>query len=337
MDFAVASAIVSAGTKLISGLVKNELSYQAKGKDAVTNYQSMLTEANRSLDLAEATYNSIRDNITTSYGSDVFSLLEQQYNSINGIGAKAVSRKDTLARYETDIGTDGKEMAFREGKANIGKVRAGYDSNYENHSFSTDTTLPIVDQIYNLLSSGDSALAQQLRLSGNQMQTMLQTSQDEVNQAFSSYQSAIKQSALQARTQSLNNSLEIASSRATMASSGIRNTGTGTANENLTRLQSDLTNAYYAMNIKAQATQLQNEIYNTQKSASLSAYQTKASMEISQRQAYESVVSAYSSGVKQAEQYVDESSNYEEMANEYADRAETLGNKNWFDRAIGNF
>ena len=337
MSFTVAATIIGAGAKLISGLVNNELSYQAKGRDAVTNYQSMLTEANRSLDLAEATYSSVRDNITTSYGSDVFSLLEQQYNSINGIGVNAVSRKDTLGRYETDIGIDGKGMTFNDGKANIGKVSAGYDSNYESHSFSTDTTLPIVDQIYNLLSSGDSALAQQLRLSGNQMQTMLQTSQDEVNQAFSSYQSAIKQSALQTRTQSLNNSLEIANSRATMASSGIRNTGTGTANENLTRLQSDLTSAYYAMNIKAQATQLQNEIYNAQRSASLSAYQSKASMEISRRQAYESVVSAYSSGVKQAEQYVDESSNYEEMANEYADMAEILSNKNWFDRAIGNF
>lgn len=341
MDWVSAAiATVQFGVGIYQNAVSNKASFKNKVNQNVLNYKSALTEANKSLTTAVGEYNKVKDNISTKYGSSVFSLLERQYNKINGIGANAVT-KGTLNKYNVETDANGNAIgseidinlfkrAGEQFSSNLPTVDITNDGNYDKHHFNTDDTASIIDQLYNALSSGNTAIAQELRLTGNQISAMLNNAQDEVDQSMATYKSNMSQSALQLHSQNLNNALEIASARATMASSGIRNTGTGNVNENLAQLQADITSAYYAMNIKAQAMQLQNEIYNTQKTASLSAYQSRASMEYSKRQYYESVVNAYGEGAYNAERHVSESNDYVEQANEYVDYDKELNKAGWW-------
>lgn len=332
---------ITLAVNAIGGAFKNEASFENKVKTNANNYKSALTNANSLLQKAEGEYNKVRDNITSKYGSSTFALLQKQYNQVNNIGQSAVTRNN-LGRYNVDTDVNGNKIGSSKDVRgikwggdksyyNIPTASFDYDSDYEKHNFSSDDTLSIVDQLYNTLSSGNTALAQELRLSGNQISAMLGNAQDEVNQSMATYKNAIGQSALQLHSQNLNNTLEVASARATMASSGIRNTGTGSANQNLAELQADITSAYYAMNIKAQAMQLQNEVYNTQKTASISAYQSRANIEIAQRQAYEDVVSAYGSGAYQTEEYINSAREQVEIANTYKEYGDELQNTKWWD------
>lgn len=328
------------GGNIAQNVSQNKASFKNKVKQNVLNYKSALTNANEALTSAVGEYNKVKDNISTKYGSSVFSLLERQYNKVNGIGANAVTR-GTLNKYNVETDANGNaigsemhiSMFKRAGDqfdSNLQGVDITNDGNYDKHHFNTDDTTSIIDQLYNSLSSGNTAIAQELRLSGNQLSAMLNNAQDEVNQSMATYRSNISQSALQLHSQNLNNALEIASARSTMASSGIRNTGTGNVNENLTQLQADITSAYYAMNIKAQAMQLQNEVYNTQKTASLSAYQSRVSTEYSKRQYYEKVVGAYGEGAYNSERYASKSNDYAEQANEYVDYDKELKEAGWW-------
>lgn len=331
---------IATGVNIFSSVKSNEASYKGKVSTNLESYKSSLDSANEYLKKADVEYTKVKSDITSKYGSNVFELLQKQYNEKNGIGDVAVSRGN-LGRYDTENGLDGNPLSSyvdtrmikwggNKSNSNLSEVGIGFDSNYDKHSFDTSKTTSIVDQIYNSLATGDSALAQELRLSGNQIQTMLGNAQDEVNQTIATQKSNMSQTALQWHSQNLSSTLEVANARATMASSGIRNTGTGNASENLQRLQADLTSAYYAMNIKAQAMQLQNEIYNTQKSASISAYQSKAEIEYTKRQNYENVVGLYSEGVSGAEEYTNTARNYAEMANEYAKYDNELQDASWW-------
>ena len=336
MGAEIALEAAKLGVQLIGGAISNKKNYDSTLKSSINSYKSSLTNANESIKKAQEIYNSARDKITNNYGATTFSILEQQYNSVNGLTGQNALTNNNLKSYSTTI-LKGPNQPFG-AVSKPQNVSNENNGDYESHHFNTsDLGSSVIDQLYNSLSSGDSALAQQLRLTGNQMASMLQTAQDEVSQTLTLGNNSLKQSALQARSQRLSNSLEVASSRATMASSGVRNTGTGSVNESLTRLQADITDAYYAMSIQSQAVQLQNEIYNTQKSASLSAYQSRASMELQKRQAYESVVSNYSDSVREGEEYVNNSNNLEEQANEYADYSEELMQANFIDKIIGNY
>lgn len=335
-EFSLALQAVQLGTQLIGGAISNYKGHENALKSSINSYKSSLENANEYIKKAQATYNTTRDKIINNYGASTFSILEKQYNEINGLNSTNSLTTGGLKSYNLENSQENLFDRDQKVYSVQDKVFSNNVSNYEAHHFKTnDLNSSVVDQLYNSLSSGDTALAQQLRLSGNQMASMLQTAQDEVSQTLSAGNSALKQNALQARSQRLSNSLEVASSRASMASSGVRNTGTGNANESLTRLQADITDAYYAMNIQSQAVQLQNEIYNTQKSASLSAYQTRASIELQKRQAYESVVSAYGGEVKTGEEYVNSANGLEETANEYADYSKELAETSFLEKIFG--
>lgn len=348
MDWITAGVTLLVGA--ISGYAKNKIGYKHEIQDKLTAYQGSLKDANDNIKKAYATYNSTRDTISSTYGSDVFAMLERQYNQVNNIKGNAIS-KGKIKEYNTDTNSAGEKLyastdrfflAGPKDTTNAEYVSIDYESDFDKRKFNTNTLTnedgeSIVDLLYNQLSSGDSALAQQLRLSGNQLATMLGTAQDQVTQSMRSGIDTIKQSAMQLHSQNLSNALEIASSRATMASSGIRNTGTGNANESLTRLQADLTSAYYAMNIKSQAMQLESEIYNTQKSASLSAYQTRAEIEYTKRKNLEQAVSTFGSGAIESEMYVKEASDNAEEANEYLDALKGVQNESWWNKVWGYY
>ena len=342
------------GKTLFGGYNKNKKEYKAQVNDKLLAYQGSLKMANDMLEKADATYNSMKDNITSKYGSDVFSILERQYNYVNNIKGTAITNGG-ISKYDTEKNSKGEEYYANvdtfgmvhqaigyKNTTNTEQVSTDYESDYGNRKFNTNTMIDedknsLIDVMYNSLSSGDTALAQQLRLSGNQLAAILGTAQDQVAQSMRSGNDTIKQSAMQLHSQNLSNALEIANARSTMASSGIRNTGTGNANESLTQLQADITNAYYVFNIQTQATQLRNEIYNSQKTASLSAYETRASIENKQRQAYEDSISTYKSGAVESESYVKESKDNADEANEYQEALQDLLDTSWLDMAFGNY
>lgn len=308
------------GIKNWNGL--DELKTQTKGK-----FQSSLYNANEAIRTAENYYNQTKTKISNTYGSDVFSMLEQQYNNVNNISKKNITTKDKISLYDTDAG--------------LRDVSADFDTNYENHSLSIEGMAQkdgnIVNNLFNQLSSGDSALAQELRMSGNQLQAMLGQAQDEVDYYYKQYGSQIGQANTQNRAQMITNAENVASARSATASSGIRNTGTGTASENLARLQADLTEATMAFQIKSQAEELKYRVKSVQTSASLSAYQSRANMEITKRQALESAVSYYAEGTNTAEQYQNVAKQEVENAQEYKKQYEDYEDVNWFDRLIGNY
>jgi hypothetical protein len=326
MGWLIASTIIGASALIgswVGGAIKNSQGLKNEKSGAENNYKSALYNANEALKSAKNYYNQTKTTITNKYGSDVFRVLEQQYNSVNEITKNSATNGGKVNLYDTDTLKD---------------VSIDFDYDYENHSFSySNLKNDTIDNLYNLLSSGDTALAQELRLSGNQISSMLGQAQDEVNQTFDSYTSQIKQYGEQYRSQKISDTESIASARSTMAYSGIRNTGTGNASENLTRLQADITEATLAFQIQSYATQLQSKIDSLQTSASISAYQNRASLEISKRQALESAIETHGSGMNLAEKDQNTARINVEDAQEYKKQYADYEKVGWWEEITGQY
>lgn len=324
------AALILGGTKigldLIGGGMKNLNSHADRLNSAKNDYRSFIDTANQYIRSAEDLYGRTRDAISNTYGADVFGILESQYNSVNSVGASAVSR-GTLTK-----------TAVPE-KIDLSKeVKVGFDYDYENRTLTTGDFGDASEEgsaasnLYNLLSSGDTALAQSLRLSGNQMKAMLETAFSNATNAIRTGVLESEQYALNRRAQTLEDTQWVAQAKAAMATSGFRNTGAVGANEHIARLQADMNEAAYAIQTRSLAMQLRAQIEDLQKSSSLSAYEMRASDEIQKRRAFEEAVGTYREKVGEAEQAVDAARNQLEMAEESRKAAKDLDDDSWLER-----
>lgn len=316
------------GIQLIGGAIKNDNNHAKRLNSAKNDYRSFIDTANQYIRSAEDLYGRTRDSISNAYGADVFGILESQYNMVNSVGASAVSR-GTLAKRPIPENIDLSK-----------EVEVGFDYGYENRTLTTGDFGDASEEgsaasnLYNLLSSGDTALAQSLRASGNQMKAMLEN-------AFVSSANAIRtgvleseQYALDRRAQTLEDTQSVAQAKAAMATSGFRNTGAVGANEHIARLQADMNEAAYAIQTRSLALQLKAQIDDLQKSSSLSAYEMRASDEMQKRKAFEDAVGTYRENVGKAEQTVDEARNQLEMAEESRKAAKDLDDDSWWERVL---
>lgn len=323
--------------------------------NAYTGYQSSLDSANEYIRSAEDLYNQTKTEISNKYSADLFNLLEEQYNSINQIGNVAVS-KHNLSQYEIegDMNFTGDNFINRfgtwvstyiGGKDNAGNLEESdslkrfkerqfakdYDYNYEKHGLHTNQySSEVTDRFYNLLATGNSAIAQELQLSGLQIGNLLDQSYYNATQSLVSGALSLNGYSSQARQQSIQDAENVAQARSTMAYSGIRQTGTANANENLARLQEDLNRTAYAVQMKSVAMQLQANIHDLQTTSSVSAYEKKAQMEINKRNALEQATSGYSSGTNKAEEQLNNAHNEEENAQEHKKQFEKEITGNWY-------
>lgn len=313
------------GVQLIGGAINNANSHEQRLNSAKNQYRSSIDTANQYIRAAEDLYGRTRDSISDAYGEDVFDILESQYNRVNSIGASAVSR-GTLAQLPVPENIDLSK-----------EVKVGFDYGYENRTLTTGDFGDAAEEgsaasnLYNLLSSGDTALAQSLRASGNQMKAMLEN-------AFASSTNAIRTGALESeqyalnrRAQTIEDTQSVAQAKAAMAASGFRNTGSVGANEHIARLQADMNEAAYAIQTRSLALQLKAQIEDLQKSSSLSAYEMRASDEMRRRKAFEEAVGTYRENVGKAEQTVDEARNQLEMAEESRKAAKDLDDDSWLE------
>lgn len=350
MGFLIAlSAIVGAGVG-IANYISNERSKReikiSESKQRITSafsgYQSSLYKANEYIRSAEDLYNQTRTEISSKYSSDLFSLLEEQYNEINNIGSIAVTRNNLSQYYiPQKMNIENNKKIFRatepkfnsSGKSNSildyegtdslfefknNELGIDFDHNYENHGLSTNQySQETLDRFYNLLATGDSSLAQSLQLSGLQIGNLLDEAFYNANQTLLSGSLSLAGYTSQARQQNLQDVETVAQARSTMASSGIRQTGTANANESLAQLQADLNKTAYAVQLKNVAMQIKSQVHEIQTSAALSAYEKNASIEIAKRQAMESVTSSYSTGTNKAERELNNSAGEVENAQEH--------------------
>jgi len=323
------AAIISAGVSLLGlgiGGAQNVNANKQRKANAKNSYLSALDNANQYMRQAEDLYNQTYSVISNTYGSDVASILEGAYNEINGIGSKSVTRR-SLSRYGTDLGGNAPS-----------DVSVDFDYSYENHGLSSTqlgdsyTDSSFAGRLYNLLSTGDSALAQQLRLSGNQMAQMLEQAFEDSTRQIALGRDTSQYYAQQMRSQNLSDAQTIAQAQAQSASSGFRGSN---ANEHLATLQADMNRAAYAFRMKNQAMQLQYSIQQAQKSSSLSAYEANANMEIAKRRELESLVNQYAQGTKGAEQQMDNARNEVEKAQEHKKEYEDADDASFFDRLLG--
>ncbi len=335
------AAIISAGVSLLSlgiGGAQNWNANKQRKANAKNSYLSALDNANQYMRQAEDLYNQTYSGISNTYGSDVASILEGAYNEINGIGSKAVTRRN-LTQYGTstpsfsDIMKDPSKYL-----KDSASPTADFDYSYENHGLSStqlgdsSTDSSFAGRLYNLLSTGDSALAQQLRLSGNQMAQMLgQAFEDSIRQ-ITLERSTSQYYAQQMRSQNISDAQTIAQAQAQSATSGFRGSN---ANEHLAALQADMNRAAYAFQMRNQAMQLQSSIQKAQKSSSLSAYEANANMEIAKRRELESLVNQYAQGTKGAEQQMDNARNEVEKAQEHKNEYKDAEDANFLERLLG--
>ncbi len=341
LTLATAAAVTSAAVSLIQlgiGGAQNINANKQRKANAKNSYLSALDNANQYMRQAEDLYNQTYSGISNTYGGDVASILEGAYNEINGIGSKAVTRRN-LAQYGTstpsfsDISNDPQKYI----KDSASPV-ADFDYSYENHGLSStqlgdsSTDSSFAGRLYNLLSAGDSALAQQLRLSGNQMAQMLGQAFEDSTRQITLERSTSQYYAQQMRSQNLSDAQTIAQAQAQAATSGFRGSS---ANEHLATLQADMNRAAYAFQMRNQAMQLQSSIQQAQKSSSLSAYEANANIEIAKRRELESLVNQYVQGTKSAEQRMDDVRNEVEKAQEHKKEYEDADDASFFDRLLG--
>lgn len=313
-------------TQLVIGGLQNLNANKQRKAKAKNLYLSALDKANQDMRKAEDLYNQTYSSISNTYGSDVASILESAYNEINGIGAKAVTRR-SLSKYGTDLGGNAPS-----------DVSADFDYSYENHGLDTtqlgdySTDSSFAGRLYNLLSTGDSALAQQLRLSGNKIAQMLGQAFEDSTRQIALERNDSQYYARQMRSQNISDAQTIAQAQAQSAASGFRGSN---ANEHLATLQADMNKAAYAFQMRRQAMQLQSSLQQAQKSSSLSAYEANANMEIAKRRELEALVDKYAQGTKDAEQQMDNARNEVEKAQEYKKEYTDAEDAGFLDRLLG--
>lgn len=313
-------------TQLVIGGLQNLNANKQRIAKAKNSYLSALDDANQYMRKAEDLYNQTYSGISNTYGSDVASILEGAYNEINGIGSNAVTRRN-LSKYGTDIGDNAPS-----------DVSVGFDYSYENHGLNTtqlgdsSTDSSFAGRLYNLLSTGDSALAQQLRLSGNKIADMLGQAFEDSTRQIALESSTSQYYAQQMRSQNISDAQTIAQAQAQSAASGFRGSN---ANEHLATLQADMNKAAYAFQMRQQAMKLQTSLQKAQKSSSQSAYEANANMEIAKRKELEALVNQYTQGTKSAEQQMDNARNEVEKAHEHKNEYEDAEDASFFDRLLG--
>lgn len=313
-------------TQLVIGGLQNLNANKQRKAKAKNSYLSALDNANQYMRQAEDLYNQTYSGISNTYGSDVASILEGAYNEINGIGAKAVTRR-SLSKYGTDLGGNAPS-----------DVSADFDYSYENHGLYTtqlgdsSTDSSFSGRLYNLLSTGDSALAQQLRLSGNQMAQMLGQAFEDSTRQIALERNDSQYYAQQMRSQNISDAQTIAQAQAQSAASGFRGSN---ANEHLATLQADMNRAAYAFQMRRQAMKLQSSLQQAQKSSSQSAYEANANIEIAKRRELEALVNQYAHGTKSAEQQMDNARNEVEKAQEHKDEYTDAEDAGFLDRLLG--